>query len=103
MSFALNEALSWEARGLLSHLLLTTPDDFVVGDIVKSSPAGRDKVSSILSELVRSGHIYRWKERDFNGQWVWRSKVFACPVVGETWISGYFENGGSQIGGCHDF
>jgi DNA-binding transcriptional regulator GbsR (MarR family) len=102
MSFNLNSSLSWEARGLLNYLLLTSPDDFVISEIIKASPSGRDKVSSILSELVRAKYVHRWQERGANGLLMWRSKTFDRPVAGETWISEYFEDDGKQVGGCHE-
>lgn len=60
-----NENLSWEARGMLAFLL-TKPDNWEVSvaHLVKSSPAGRDKVYRIMQELEESGNLIRIQERD---------------------------------------
>jgi hypothetical protein len=58
---AQNRSLSWEARGVLWYLL-SKPDDWKVkaGDLEQN--CGRDKVRSILNELISFGHLERVKQ-----------------------------------------
>lgn len=59
-----DEALSWEARGLLAYLL-AKPDDWEiqVGDLVNSGSAGRDKVYRMMGELEAQGYLKRVRTR----------------------------------------
>jgi len=64
-----DKRLSWEARGLLIYLL-SKPDDWTVNVkyLIKGSPAGRDKVYRILSELIVYGYIERNIRRNKHGK-----------------------------------
>ena len=48
----MNKELSWGARGMLAYLL-TKPDDWQVNttELIKSSPAGKAKVQTLINEL----------------------------------------------------
>lgn len=61
-STAQDEALSWEARGLLAYLL-SKPDDWIVNVKDLQQGCGRDKVKSILAELEKSGYLTRETEQ----------------------------------------
>jgi hypothetical protein len=67
-SFLQDSRLSYEARGLLAELL-SRPDDWevTVVAIVKSGPAGRDKVYRIMRELESHGYATTRKERREDG------------------------------------
>jgi hypothetical protein len=75
-----NKEMSWEARGLLIYLL-SKPPGWVIrnADLIKQSPAGRDKITSIVHELVKHGHIFRWQTRDSDGRIEWKSEIFETP------------------------
>lgn len=72
-----NKEMSWEARGLLIYLL-SKPPEWIIrnADLIKQSPAGRDKITSIIQELVRHGYIFRWQTRDSDGRIEWKSEIF---------------------------
>lgn len=60
--------LSWEARGLLAHLL-SKPDHWkvIVKALVKESPAGRDAIYTILKELEKHGYITNEQTHEKDG------------------------------------
>lgn len=64
-----NEALSWEARGLLAYLLVK-PDDWqvMVSNLVGAGNYGRNKIYAMLAELEAAGHIDRAKVRGEDGR-----------------------------------
>src|SRR5690606_37540642 len=63
-SFLQDSRLSYEARGLLAELL-SRPDDWevTVAAIVKSGPAGRDKIYRMMKEAEKYGYATTRKER----------------------------------------
>jgi hypothetical protein len=75
-----NSELSWEARGILGYLF-SKPDGWTIrnGDLYKQSPAGRQKVDRILSELKRHGYLVREKTRQDNGTLTWESVLYEIP------------------------
>lgn len=81
-----NKEMSWEARGLLIYLL-SKPEGWIVrnNDLIKQSPAGRDKVASIVQELARNGHIFRWQCRETDGRIEWKSEIFESPEEMREW------------------
>lgn len=81
-----NKEMSWEARGLLIYLL-SKPEGWIVrnNDLIKQSPAGRDKVASIVQELARNDHIFRWQCRETDGRIEWKSEIFESPDEMREW------------------
>jgi hypothetical protein len=69
-----NSSVSWEARGLLVYLL-SKPEGWIVrnSDLIRQSPAGRDKVAAILKELENK-YIFRWETRNPEGRIEWKSE-----------------------------
>jgi hypothetical protein len=61
--------ISYETRGLIVELL-SRPDDWeiTVTNIIKSSPAGRDKVYRMLQEAEKFGHLAGRQARGFDGK-----------------------------------
>ena len=69
----LNDALSWEAIGLLAYLC-SKPDNWRVSvkqlcnhSHKSTKPSGRDKTYRILKELQDAGYVKRVKTREGNG------------------------------------
>ena len=75
-----DKGLNWEARGMLVYLLSKSETWVVMNsDLVKSSPSGNKKTSSILKELERTGYIKREKFRNKKGHWEWHTWVYDIP------------------------
>ncbi len=68
---AQDEALSWEARGVLWYLL-SKPDDWIIleSDLMRGGEhgCGRDKVRRILRELESAGYLQRQQSKIRNDQ-----------------------------------
>ena len=69
-SVAQNRSLSYEARGLLLYLLSMPVDWQVRPTELEQEGARRDKISRMIGELVKSGHIFKEKIREGNGRFV---------------------------------
>lgn len=95
-----NKAVSWEARMVLIYLL-SKPEGWKIrsSDLVSQSPAGRDKVASILKELGENQYLYRWAEKVDRGRFEWRSEVFESPDDMREWVE---EQGGLPISHHHN-
>lgn len=95
-----NKAVSWEARMVLIYLL-SKPEGWKIrsSDLVSQSPAGRDKVASILKELGENQYLYRWAEKVDRGRFEWRSEVFESPEDMAEWVE---EQGGLPISHHHN-
>jgi hypothetical protein len=61
---AQNDALSYEALGLLTYLLSHNDNWIVQPDELRGRGAGRDRVYNLLTELIKLGYIERVTERD---------------------------------------
>lgn len=68
-SISEDSSLSWEARGMLIYLL-GKPDNWEVSvkALIKQGKAGRDKVYSILKELINAGYVIREAKRGGDGR-----------------------------------
>lgn len=76
-SFALDERLSWGARGMLVYLLSKSDDwKVVVRDLIRQSPAGRDAVYAILKDLENHGYLKRMQSQRADGTFEWTTVVF---------------------------
>lgn len=65
---AQDSSLPFEARGLMLYLLSKPADwSVMVEDLIKASPAGKDKVYRILADLERAGYIRRQQVRSKDG------------------------------------
>ena len=64
-----DERLSWQARGLMLHLL-SLPDDWQIyeSELVKRAPNGKSSLKSIIKELMGYGYIERTSLRTTKGQ-----------------------------------
>jgi hypothetical protein len=82
-----NKQLSWESRAMLIYLL-SKPDGWVMRntDLIKQSPAGREKVRSIVQELTANGYIFRWKIQGTDGRIEWKSEIFESPDERIEWL-----------------
>lgn len=81
---AQDKNLSFEARGMLS-LLLSLPVDWSVNKswLMKQSNAGRDKVQSIINELVEFGYMSKTQPKDQKGKFTSNDYfVYPSPVDG---------------------
>ena len=74
--------LSWQAKGLLAHLL-SKPDDWVIQthDLVNRSPDGKKTVYSILRELEKFGYLVRSRNRNERGHFVYAIHLYESPYV----------------------
>lgn len=84
-SFANDDRLSWEARGVLVYLL-TKPDHWEIqpDDLITQSPnAKKDKVYRILKELELCGYIERIRTQEPDGTFVWSQNVYEIPRDGD--------------------
>ena len=98
-STAKDKRLTFEARGMLS-LLLSLPSDWQVNNswLISQSAAGRDKVNSILKELIEFGYMTRQQPKNQHGKFtsndyfVYASPVDGFAVYGET-VDGSAVNG----------
>lgn len=86
---AQDNRLTFEARGMLA-LLLSLPSDWSVNKawLIKQSSAGRDKVQSMINELVTHGYMSKTQPKNQKGQFtsndyfVYPSPVDGLPVDG---------------------
>jgi len=64
-----DERLTWQARGLMLHLL-SLPDDWQMYEVelVKRAPNGKSSLKSIIKELMGYGYIERSSLRNTKGQ-----------------------------------
>jgi len=64
-----DKKLTFEARGLCLFLF-TRSDDYKINlkNLIKESPAGRDKVRRIVNELIEHGYLSREPLRNDRGQ-----------------------------------
>lgn len=93
---AQNSNLTFEARGMLS-LLLSLPVDWSVNKswLIKQSNAGRDKVQSIINELVEHGYMSKTQPKNQKGQFTSNDYfVYPLPVNVKT-VDGFAVNGES--------
>jgi hypothetical protein len=67
-AFLQDSRVSYETRGLLAELL-SRPDDWeiTIVNIVKSGPAGRDKVYRMMKEAEKFGYAVTRKDRGMDG------------------------------------
>ena len=80
-SAPLNDAsLTWEARGMHAYLV-SKPDGWQISmvDLIKQSPAGRDKTRRILRELTGAGYVKRTRRQQEDGTFAWDSVVYEQP------------------------
>jgi hypothetical protein len=80
-----NSNLSFGARGLLSYLL-SLPKGWKVpkaDDLTKYSTDGREKIYSLIRELMRAGHFHRFKFRSPDG--AWGSVCFVLEVANHSY------------------
>lgn len=73
---ALEAKLSWQAKGVLGALC-ALDDGFNVSNdwLISMSPAGRDALRTILTELEERGYLTRERYRDENGQYRIRREI----------------------------
>jgi len=64
-----DKKLTYEAGGLCLFLF-TRSDDYKIKlkNLIKESPAGRDKVRRIVNELIEHGYLFRLPLRNDKGQ-----------------------------------
>jgi hypothetical protein len=66
-----DDRLTFEARGLLFNVLAKPANWQVwIGDLIKRSPAGRNKVYRILNELIEYKYVWRLQNRDHSGRYL---------------------------------
>ena len=75
-----DKRLTFGARGLLSYLL-SYPNkwELKVPYLIKQSPAGRDAIYTLLSELERFRYLVRKKRRGNKGRISWLSIIYEVP------------------------
>ena len=81
---ARDKQLSFEARGVLA-MLLSLPSEWQVNNswLQSQSSAGRDKVNSILKELISKGYMTREQPKTQKGKFSQNDYfVYASPVNG---------------------
>lgn len=81
---AKDKRLTFEARGMLA-LLLSLPSDWQVNNswLISQSSAGRDKINSILKELIKFGYMTREQPKNQQGKFTSNDYfVYAQPVDG---------------------
>lgn len=67
-AFIRDERLSWECRAVAAWMASHDPSfRFTVDYIVRSGPAGRDKIRRIMKELETAGYLVRVRERNADG------------------------------------
>ncbi len=66
--FLNDSRLSFDAKGLLSYLLVNNSDDFNTDDLINASTNRRDSTLRIIRELIRFGYIQREKLKNSEGQ-----------------------------------
>jgi len=79
---AQDKTISFDLRGMMSYLL-SQPDGWQVNtkDLIKASPAGRDKVYSLLKEGERHGYMSRRRERVAGGFFQWITDAYEAPFL----------------------
>lgn len=66
-----DDRLTFEARGLLFNVLAKPANWQVwISDLIKRSPAGRNKVYRILNELIEYKYVWRLQNRDASGRYL---------------------------------
>lgn len=96
---AKDKRITFEARGMLA-LLLSLPSDWQVNNswLISQSSAGRDKINSILKELIEFGYMTREQPKNQHGKFtsndyfVYAQPVNGFAVYGET-VDGSAVNG----------
>ncbi len=75
-----DERLSWEARGLMGHLL-TKPDHWQVRlhDLMARGPAREHKIRRMLQELRDLGYMRTHRFTRPNGRFEWVTTIFEVP------------------------
>ena len=67
--FLFNKEITYEAKGLCLFLLSRSEGYKIrLKTLVNESPAGRDKVSRIVNELIEQGYLFREVLRNDKGQ-----------------------------------
>lgn len=67
-AFIRDQTISWEARAIAAWMASHDPTfRFTVDYIVRSGPAGRDKVRRIMKELETAGYLVRVRARNEDG------------------------------------
>lgn len=68
-AFLQDERISYETRGFIAELL-SRPDDWeiTVKNLVKSGPAGRDKIYRMIREAEKFGHMGARQDRHYDGK-----------------------------------
>lgn len=67
-AFIRDQSISWEARAIAAWMASHDPSfRFTVDYIVRSGPAGRDKVRRIMKELETAGYLVRVRARNEDG------------------------------------
>jgi hypothetical protein len=76
-----NDALSWQAKGLMGYLL-SRPDDWIVRmpDLVKHGLGGMDTIRTTIKELEEHGYLVRRREHDASGLFLWVTEVHEIPI-----------------------
>lgn len=71
-----DEALSWEARGLLAYLF-AQPDDWEIqmDDLVQAAPCTADDLDRIVAELEEHGYARREKKHQYDGSFQWVTEI----------------------------
>jgi hypothetical protein len=89
VSLLRDKRLSYQARGVLGHLLSMSKNwEFRAGSlcsVLKESSNSREKlgkqrIQNVLRELQKNGYLIRTKYRSADGKWVWESTFF--PLAG---------------------
>jgi len=75
-----NDALSWEARGVMVYLL-GKPDGWTTRftDLVRRGPAGVCKMRRVFKELREHGHIRQIRTQDDKGHFMYETRVYEAP------------------------
>jgi len=67
--FLFNKEITYEAKGLCLFLLSRSEGYKIrLKTLINESPAGRDKVSRIVNELIEHGYLFREELRNDKGQ-----------------------------------
>lgn len=91
---AVDDRLSWQARGMLFFIAATWPDvDTSIESLVAQTQnsrkrSGRDSVYAIVNELIEAGYLHRVKLRDEAGK-------FFNEYIEISWAQ-FFVDGGAQ-------
>ncbi len=81
-ALAQDRTISYALRGLLAYLI-SKPNGWQVNtsDLIKASPAGRDKTYSLLKEGENRGYMSRRRERKEGGHFQWVTNVYESPAL----------------------